>query len=105
VAGASQYARDCLIDKYSNISYNIGIVNTKTEKIMTKFEVRFDCGNDDRSPAWTVVRFENLGSDNARFGQTVAEFASRELAENAARTMNQHISFAKFTFSPSLVAE
>jgi hypothetical protein len=94
-----------LIDKYSNISYNIGIVNTNTEKIMTKFEVRFDCGDDDRSPAWTVVRFENLGSDKARFGQTVAEFASRELAENAARTLNQNISFAKFTFSPSLVAE
>jgi hypothetical protein len=72
---------------------------------MSKFEVRFDCGNDDRSPAWVVVRFENLGSEYARFGQTVAEFASRELAENAAKTMNNNISFAKFTISPSLVAE
>jgi len=72
---------------------------------MTSFEVRFDCGDDDRSPAWIVVRFENLGSDRARFGRTVAEFASRELADSAARMYNQHVSFAKFTISPALVAE
>lgn len=72
---------------------------------MTSFEVRFDCGDDDRSPAWVVVRFENLGSDRARFGQTVAEFASRELADATARLYNKNVSFAKFTISPAVVAE
>lgn len=72
---------------------------------MTTFEVRFNCGDDDRSPAWTVVRFENLGSDRARFGQTVAEFASRELADATARAYNKSVSFAKFTISPAVVAE
>jgi len=72
---------------------------------MPQFQVIFDSGNDDRGPAWAVFRFENIGTQDARFGQKVAEFASRELAEQTARTMNQNISFAKFTFNPSLVAE
>lgn len=72
---------------------------------MPQFEVRFDCGDDDRMPAWVVVRFEKLGSDLARYGQTVAEFVTKEAADSAARAYNQNAAIAKFTVSPSLVAE
>ena len=71
---------------------------------MVRFEVRFDCGNDDRSPAWVVLRFENLGTADARFGAMVAEFTSKAAAENAALKWNRSVNYAKFTISPSLVA-
>ena len=69
---------------------------------MIRFEVRFDCGNDDRSPAWVIVRYENIGTPDARYGTTVAEFASRALADDVASKLNRNLSTAKFTLSPSL---
>ena len=72
---------------------------------MQKFEVRFDCGNDDRSPAWVIVRFENLGSEMARFGQVVAEYVTKEAADLVARQLNINAANAKFTISPALVVE
>ncbi len=71
---------------------------------MVRFEVRFDCGDDDRSPAWVVLRFENIGTPNARYGAIVAEFTSRVVAEQAADSWNRSVNYAKFTLSPSLVA-
>jgi hypothetical protein len=72
---------------------------------MPQFTVKFDSGNDDRGPAWAVFRFENIGTQDARFGQKVAEFASFDLATKLANEMNRNASMAKVTFSPSLVAE
>ena len=71
---------------------------------MVKFEVRFDCGDDERSPAWIVVRYENVGTPNARFGTMVAEFASKDAAETMAALCNRNSTLAKFNVSPSLVA-
>lgn len=71
---------------------------------MVRFEVRFDCGDDDRSPAWVVLRFENLGTSNARYGAMVAEFTSQTAAEQAADAWNRSVNYAKFTLSSSLVA-
>ena len=71
---------------------------------MVRFEVRFDCGDDDRSPAWVVLRFEHIGSPDARYGTMVAEFTSRVAAEDAAAAWNRSVNYAKFTLSPSLVA-
>jgi len=71
---------------------------------MIRFEVRFDCGDDDRSPAWVVLRFENIGTEDARFGEMVAEFTSEAAAEDAALKWNRRVNYAKFTISPSLVA-
>ncbi len=71
---------------------------------MVRFEVRFDCGDDDRSPAWVVLRFENIGTPDARFGAMVAEFTTKSAAEDAATAWNRSVTYAKFTVSPSLVA-
>lgn len=71
---------------------------------MVKFEVRFDCGDDDRSPAWVIVRFEDIGTPDARYGTTIAEYTTRSFAEDIASQMNRNVSTAKFTISPSLAA-
>ena len=72
---------------------------------MVRFEVRFDCGNDFRSPAWVVLRFNELGTPNARYGERVAEFASHDLAVKAAKEFNRGVYVAKFTIPSNLVVE
>lgn len=72
---------------------------------MVQFEVRFDSGNEFRNPTWVVIRFNELGSPNARFGERIAEFASQELANRAAKELNRGFHVAKFTLPSNLVVE